>query len=401
MPRRRAEGGLRVVRPAFGVYRHSPVLSHLVLRASMISLPAPVRRRNGAGAWRTGTRSRRYWRCVAATASSACGPHLGQLLAAAGPARPRAGAPGAPLRGSARSTSAPGCGAAAPGPARRSAGSRRSSATGRAGPCARRCAGSAGASPSARPPPRSRRRPGCLRGRPITVRRHRPHPSTAIRGAGSVTSANDSTAARCSSVSSVGTTTSTLTSRSPGLAPLRPDPPGTPRPRTRSTLPDCVPGGTFSVTLPSSVGTVMVVPRRRLGVGDRHRDGQVAAAAPEDRVRAPRGRRRRGRRRAPCPARARPRPLTRMRWPSSTPAGMRTLTERTFCSVPVPWQTGHGVSNERPAAHAVGADGAQREQTLVVVEAPGPAAARAGVRRGARARPRGRGSSSSAPPGAR
>ena len=43
-----------------------------------------------------------------------------------------------------------------------------------------------------------------------------------------------------------------------------------------------------------------------------------------------------------------PRPLTRMRWPSSTPAGIRTLTERTLCSVPVPWQTGHGVSNSVP-----------------------------------------------------
>ena len=37
-----------------------------------------------------------------------------------------------------------------------------------------------------------------------------------------------------------------------------------------------------------------------------------------------------------------------MRWPFSTPAGMRTLTERTFCSLPVPWQTGHGVSNSVP-----------------------------------------------------
>ena len=48
----------------------------------------------------------------------------------------------------------------------------------------------------------------------------------------------------------------------------------------------------------------------------------------------------------PCPGA--PRPLTRMRWPFSTPAGMRTLMERTFCSVPVPWQTGQGVSNSVP-----------------------------------------------------
>ena len=47
--------------------------------------------------------------------------------------------------------------------------------------------------------------------------------------------------------------------------PLRPEPPGTPRPRTRSTRPDCVPAGTFTVTLPSSVGTVMVVPSAASG----------------------------------------------------------------------------------------------------------------------------------------
>ena len=84
----------------------------------------------------------------------------------------------------------------------------------------------------------------------------------------------------------------------------------------------------------------------------------------------------------PCPGA--PRPLTLMRWPPSTPAGMRTLTERTLCSLPVPWHTGQGVSNNVPAAHAIGADRAEGEQALVVVEAPRPAAARAGVRRGAR-----------------
>ena len=82
---RRAEGGLRVVRPTFGVYRHR--LAFLIVASSCASSWSscrlsclvvssrpyvPVRRRNGTGDWRSGTRSRRYWRCVAATASSAC-----------------------------------------------------------------------------------------------------------------------------------------------------------------------------------------------------------------------------------------------------------------------------------------------------------------------------------------
>ena len=48
----------------------------------------------------------------------------------------------------------------------------------------------------------------------------------------------------------------------------------------------------------------------------------------------------------PCPGA--PRPFTLMRCPSSPPAGMRTLTERTLRSVPEPLQTGHGVSNSVP-----------------------------------------------------
>src|SRR6202050_84197 len=55
---------------------------------------------------------------------------------------------------------------------------------------------------------------------------HAAHPSTASRGAASVTAAGDSHAARCSSVLSVGTSTSLLTMRSPRLAPLRPEPLG-------------------------------------------------------------------------------------------------------------------------------------------------------------------------------
>ena len=56
-------------------------------------------------------------------------------------------------------SSGPGCGAGARCPGRCSAGCRRASGPGRAGPCARRCAGSGGGHRPARRPPRSRRRP--------------------------------------------------------------------------------------------------------------------------------------------------------------------------------------------------------------------------------------------------
>ncbi len=62
-------------------------------------------------------------------------------------------------------------------------------------------------------------------------------------------------ASRASSVSAVGTATSTVTSRSP-VADLV----ATPRPRTRIVRPDGVPGATLSETEPSRVGTRNVVP---------------------------------------------------------------------------------------------------------------------------------------------
>src|SRR4029453_18122252 len=54
----------------------------------------------------------------------------------------------------------------------------------------------------------------------------------------------------------LGTTTSNVTSRSPGL----PLPVSIPRPRTFTVLPLCVPGGTFTVTGLSRVGTFTCVP---------------------------------------------------------------------------------------------------------------------------------------------
>ena len=75
-----------------------------------------------------------------------------------------------------------------------------------------------------------------------------------------------------------------------------------------------------------------------------------------------------------------------MRWPSSTPAGMRTLTDAHLVLLPRPVAHGAGRVEQRPAAHAVRADRAEGEQPLVVVEAPRPPATRAGVRRRARRR---------------
>ena len=100
---RRAEGGLRVVGPAFGVYRHRPVLlsSSFVVVSSFgfvviapsrcgagtapaPGAPAPGRAGTG-GAWRPRRR--------------APGPAPRPAPPAAGPAPPRARAPGAPPRG--------------------------------------------------------------------------------------------------------------------------------------------------------------------------------------------------------------------------------------------------------------------------------------------------------------
>ena len=167
-------------------------------------------------------------------------------------------------------------------------------------------------------------------------------------------------------------------------------PPGTPRPLTRKVRPDGVPAGTRRVTLPSRVGTVRVVPSAASAKADRDGQGQVAALAAEDAVPADPGDRRRGRRRARRPGPAAPRPLTRIRAPSSTPAGRRTLTERLRCSTPVPEHVGQGWVTMVPRPAALRADLAEGEHPLVVLERPGAAAAGAGVGPGARggARPR-------------
>src|SRR5262249_50793966 len=70
--------------------------------------------------------------------------------------------------------------------------------------------------------------------------------------------ASCSTSLRCSAVSLVGTTTRTVTCRSP-----RPRPPrwATPWPRTRNVVPLCVPSGMDTLALPpSAVGTSIDAP---------------------------------------------------------------------------------------------------------------------------------------------
>ena len=91
--------------------------------------------------------------------------------------------------------------------------------------------------------------------------------------------------------------------------------PGTPVPRTRSVRPLGVPGGTFSVTVPSRVGTGSVVPSTASANGDRHGQREVVALAAEQRVpatwtttnRSPAG---------PPRWPGAPLPASRIRWPS-------------------------------------------------------------------------------------
>ena len=116
-----------------------------------------------------------------------------------------------------------------------------------------------------------------------------------------------------------------------------------------------VPGGTRRVTEPSSVGTRRSVPSTASAIGDRHGQRQVVAATRPNRssartltstYRSPAG---------PPRSPGSPRPPSRIRCPSATPAGMRTLIVRVLVTPPVPWHSGHFSSTTVPDALALAA----------------------------------------------
>src|SRR2546430_3985302 len=163
------------------------------------------------------------------------------------------------------------------------------------------------------------------------------------RAAGGAARAYSSNALRALSGRSYGLVASTVTSRSP----VDPSRRGTPRPRTRRTRPLGVPGGTRTVTEPSSVGTVRSTPLTASGkvIGtDRVRSSPYRPYSGSSRTlirtyRSPAG---------PPRAPGSPRPESRIFCPSATPAGIRTLSVRVLVTPPVPWHSGHLTSTIVP-----------------------------------------------------
>src|SRR3954469_15311453 len=186
------------------------------------------------------------------------------------------------------------------------------------------------------------------------------------RGSSSISSASVSTTLRWAGVSRAGTATSRVTSRSPAR-PL----PFTPRPRTRRVRPLAVPAGTLSDTLPSRVGTVSVVPSE----ASAKVTGTVRARSSPLRLnsgcsatwtttnRSPGGPPRRP---------GAPLPGSRMRWPSLTPAGMRTVMVRVWVVMPLPPQVGHGSSTTWPVPRQLrhGSEKANAPRLRLVTPAP-------------------------------
>src|SRR6266571_3656215 len=163
------------------------------------------------------------------------------------------------------------------------------------------------------------------------------------RGARGAACAYSSSAWRALSGRSLGTTTSTVTSRSPGAPSRR----GTPLPRTRRVRPLGVPGGTRTVTEPSSVGTVRSTPLTASGnvIGTAsvrsspYRPNRLSSRTLISTYRSPAG---------PPRAPGSPRPDSRIFWPSATPAGIRTLSVRALVTPPVPRHSGHFTSTIVP-----------------------------------------------------
>lgn len=136
-----------------------------------------------------------------------------------------------------------------------------------------------------------------------------------------------------------GTATFTVTNRSPCPPPRL----GTPRPRTRRMRPSAVPSGTRTLTVPSRVGTVSVVP----SASSVKLTGMVTVRSVPSRPNTESGRTCTVTYRSPDGAPRRPAspwPASRIRWPSSTPAGMRTLMVRVRVATPVPLHSSQGFS---------------------------------------------------------
>ena len=112
-------------------------------------------------------------------------------------------------------------------------------------------------------------------------------------------------------------------------------------------------------------GDLDVRAQRRLRIGDRQLDGQVVALAAEHRHAV--ATRTRTYRSPGCPPAGpgSPRPASLIRAPSFTPAGIFTWNFRVRRSAPDPWQVGHGVLDDAPAAPALGARLLHREEPLV------------------------------------
>jgi hypothetical protein len=76
-----------------------------------------------------------------------------------------------------------------------------------------------------------------------------------------------------------------------------------------------------------------------------------------------------------------------MRWPSITPAGIRTLSVLVVGRTPAPEQSGHGSSIQPPGTPAVVTGLGEPERTLVVGHQAGAVTGRADARRTAHLRP--------------
>src|SRR5437764_2617592 len=179
-------------------------------------------------------------------------------------------------------------------------------------------------------------------GRSAEHRTHLLFSSSVISGRGScpvIASAYACSASRALPSRLAGIAASRVTSRSP----CEPSRLVMPLPRTRSTRPLAVPGCTLRDTLPSSVGTVIVVPsassvkstgtvivRSRL-----LRPNKWCGATCTRTYKSP----------ACAPPRpGSPWPARRMRWSSLTPGGIRTVSVRVRVLTPSPPHSGQGSS---------------------------------------------------------